>query len=363
MDRLRTRVGTVALKNPLIAAPAEHFIDPAGVRAAIAAGAGAVVVKSTNESEAARDQLRRAEYAVLDAHWRPVPWDSTAPRDVTIACRSGLSPLGFDDWLTALIELDRVARQHDCLVVASLVVADLGAAVEMARRVGASTVRALELNVGTPYGNVAAKGAVSTELEPARVREIVAAVRAAVALPVWVKVTGQSERVPALADAAFAAGADAVVMAGRLLGFLPDLDTQAPLLGTSLGVGGYWNLPLTCQWLAATRAAVGPDRALIGINGAQDGEDIARLMLAGASAVGMASAIMLRGYDVIPSSLAQLDDYLAAKGMCAQDLVGRAADRRQSFAALPIRPDPWRPFVPPWPADRPQPTAPTKEHP
>jgi dihydroorotate dehydrogenase len=65
-DRLRTSVGTVELKNPLIAAAAEHLIDAEGVRRALAAGVGAVVVKSTNESQAARDQLQRAEYMVLD---------------------------------------------------------------------------------------------------------------------------------------------------------------------------------------------------------------------------------------------------------------------------------------------------------
>ena len=71
---LTARVGAVTLKNPLIAAAAEHLIDAAGVRRAIAAGAGAVVVKSTNEREGGKDQLQRAEYTVLDELWRPVAW-------------------------------------------------------------------------------------------------------------------------------------------------------------------------------------------------------------------------------------------------------------------------------------------------
>ena len=41
---LATRIGRTALKNPLIAASAEHLIDADGVRAALKAGAGAVVV-------------------------------------------------------------------------------------------------------------------------------------------------------------------------------------------------------------------------------------------------------------------------------------------------------------------------------
>ena len=60
-DRLWTNIGSIKLKNPLIAAAAEHLIDADGVRRALAAGVGAAVVKSTNETQAGKDQLRRAE--------------------------------------------------------------------------------------------------------------------------------------------------------------------------------------------------------------------------------------------------------------------------------------------------------------
>ena len=344
--RLETRIGRTPLKNPLIAAAAEHMIDEEGARRAILAGAGAVVVKSTNESEAAKDQLQRAEYLALDADWEPIPWGPDAPAHATLATRSGLSPLLFDAWLEQNLRLDRLAREQDCVLVASLILAELDTAVLLARRVEEAGLRVLELNIGTPYAKEAAKGAVSTELSPERVGAIVATVRSAVSLPLWIKITGQSERVPELAEAAFAAGADSVVMAGRLLGLIPSLDTLEPMLGTSLGIGGFWNLPLTCYWLALTRRRLGKDRPLIGINGAKNGRDVARMMLAGASAVGLASAVMLRGFEVISASLTELDAFLAAKSLTAADLVGRAADRRKSFAEMELRRDHWRNFVP-----------------
>src|SRR3954447_17257809 len=108
---LTTRIGAVTLKNPLIAAAAEHLIDEAGVRRAIAAGAGAVVVKSINEREGGKDQLQRAEYGVLDAQWRPVAWDASAPLSATIATRSGLTPQSFDAWLEQTARLDREAAK------------------------------------------------------------------------------------------------------------------------------------------------------------------------------------------------------------------------------------------------------------
>lgn len=343
---LHTTIGSLHLKNPVIAASGEHMIDEAGIRSAILAGAGAVVVKSTNESEAAKDQLLRAEYIALGSDWEPVNWGADAPREATLVTRSGLTPLAFDAWLEQNARMERLARQHDCLLVPSLILANLEQALRMAKAIEAAGFRALEFNIGTPYASQAAKGAVSTELSPDRVAMIAAALRDAISIPFWIKVTGQSERVPDLAQAAFDAGAESVVMAGRLLGMVPDLETQAPVLGTSCGIGGFWNLPLTCHWLALTRRQLGAGHSLIGINGATNGRDVARMLLAGASAVGLSSAVMMRGFSLITESIAELEAYCQAKNTAVADLVGRAADMRKTFAEMPKLDNHWRNFIP-----------------
>jgi dihydroorotate dehydrogenase (NAD+) catalytic subunit len=214
----------------------------------------------------------------------------------------------------------------------------------MAQQIEQAGLRALELNIGTPYATLA-QGHVSTELDPNNVSAIVSKVRKAISLPLWVKITGQSERVPDLAAAAFAAGGDAVIMAGRSLGLIPDVETLEPILGTTLGVGGYWNLPLTCQWLALSRAKVGADKPLVATNGAQTGLDIARMMLAGASAVQMSSAVMIRGADILSSALVEFEAYLKRKNLKATDLIGVAADRRSTFPARPLKTDNWKKYV------------------
>jgi dihydroorotate dehydrogenase len=346
MADLVTRVGRTTLRNPIIAGPADHFIDEDGVRRAIRTGVGAVVLKSVNETQNAKDQLQSAEYVALDENWRPVPWGPAAPRATTIANRTGLGPASFEQWLDYAVRLDREARAHDTVAVASIILADMDHALRMARQIEQAGIRVLELNIGTPYAREAKKNTVSTELDPARVEAIVSTVREAVSIPIWVKTTGQSERVPDLAEAAFRGGADAVIMAGRLLGLIPDIDTMKPMLDTALGIGGYWNLPMTCYWLAISRAKLGRERALIGINGAQSGLDVARMMLAGASAVEIASAVQLRGYSVLSDALAEFERYLADKSVNAMDLVGRAADARKTFADMPPKPDNWRRYVP-----------------
>ncbi len=180
---LETRIGSIRLKNPVICGSGEHVMTAAGIRAGIAAGASVVVAKSTSESEAARDQLDRTDYVLLDADFHPLKWDFAPPRGATLACRSGLIRTPFPDWLETVAALDREAADADAYVAMSLILAELSPAVDMARRVEDAGLRILEFNIGTPYGDEAG-GAVSTERAADRVREYVGAVASAVDVPV-----------------------------------------------------------------------------------------------------------------------------------------------------------------------------------
>ena len=162
----------------------------------------------------------------------------------------------------------------------------------------------------------------------------------------WVKLTGLSTNLPALALAARAGGADAVVMMGRFMGLLPDLDSMAPVLGSSAAYSGPWALPIVCRFLALSRQAAGAELPLLGTNGIRSGEDVARMALAGASAVEALSVVMLEGFGALTRIIRELDDLLAARTVDFAALVGRAADRLGSYAVQPDRPGHWRQFVP-----------------
>jgi dihydroorotate dehydrogenase (NAD+) catalytic subunit len=343
-EPLRISVGALSLKNPVICASGEHVITEAGIRAALDAGAAVVVAKSINESQAARDQLGQTDYLRTGPSWVHLPWHGQGG---SVLCRSGLQPRACADWISAVAALDREAAAHDAYVAGSIILAGLEAAVALARDYEAAGIRLLEFNVGTPYGDEASHGGVATERAASRIHEQVMAVTSAVRIPVWVKLTGQSENVAALATAARKGGAAAVTMIGRMLGMLPDLETMAPALDTNLGYGGPWALPLTCYWLARSRRTLGNDYPLIGTNGARSGHDVARMLLAGASAVEMCSAVMTGGFGVLRDAIDQLAAYLDSHDAAAQAIVGRAADRVRNFADLPARGDVWREFVPP----------------
>ena len=345
-DRTAVEIGRTRLNNPVICGSGEHVMTEAGLRSALASGVGAVVAKSFNETQAAKDQLDRTDYALLDGDWNRLPWDFSAPRNATLACRSGLQTMDMDAWLDIIARLDREAAATGQYVVASIILADLDAALGLAKRVEAAGIRVLEFNIGTPYGDEAV-GVVSTERATDRVTEIIRAVCGAVDIPVWAKITGQSENVAALAAAATAGGAEAVVLMGRFLGMIPELDTQAPLLGTNLGTGGGWALPMTCYWLSKSRARLGPGVRLVGMNGARGGEDVLRMMLAGAHAVEISSAAFTNGFDVLREAVETVAAYLADRDDTAAAIVGRAADRVLPFTALPQQPGFWKDFAPP----------------
>jgi dihydroorotate dehydrogenase len=346
IDRLSVDVGGVRLANPLICGAGEHMIEPGGIRRAIAAGAGAVVVKSANESDAARHQLGHTDYALIDSSWRRLPWDFDPPPDASLLNRSGLYPGSFDAWLTMTADL--VADAGRAVIVPSIIPADYDRAVELCQQTVETTgCSVIELNTGAPHGREATPGAIALETEADSLRELVTNVADSITVPLWVKLTGQTDDVVELAQAARAGGADAVTLMGRHMAMLPDVETQTPMLGTMGAFGGSWALPLTCRWLALTRARLGPDAALLATNGARTGLDIARFLLAGATAVQMNSAVFTGGFDTITRAIEELDGYLDEHDDTAATIVGRAADALGTYTDQPADPDRWRRFVPP----------------
>lgn len=341
ISRLATRIGAFPLPNPLICGSGEPVMTAAGIRAALAAGAAGVIAKSVNERPEGAAQLDRADYAFLTPDHRP---DRAGG---ALFCRSGLSSETPQAWFATLAALDAEAAVSGRFVAASLVLAAHAGAVTIAAQAHAAGLRVFELNVGAPHAAEAAAGAIAQENDPQALATLVREVRAVTpGMQLWVKLTGLASNLPALTVAARDAGADAVVMMGRFMAMVPDLDTLAPLLGTNAAYGGPWALPIVCRFLADSRHAAGRDFPLLGTNGARAGADLARMALAGASAVEVLSVVMAEGFAALTRILAELDALLAARDLRFAELIGRAADARATYAAQPPLNARWRSFVP-----------------
>lgn len=341
-SRLTTTIGRLTLLNPVICGSGEPVMTEAGIRAALRAGAAGVIAKSVNEQPAAARQLDRADYAQLDASGSPVA------HGVSIFCRSGLAQRDAAEWFIALARIDRDAAREGRFVAVSIVLAGADGAEDLARTACRAGLRVFELNVGAPHASEAAPGAIAQETDPARLGELVTRVRAATdSMQLWVKLTGLSANLPALALAAKNAGADAVIMMGRFMAMMPDLDTFAPVLGTSAAYGGGWALPIVCRFIALSRRATGAAFPLLGTNGVRSGHDVARMALAGASASELLSVVMHEGFGGLTRVISELQAWLDEQNLHFTELIGRAADALQNYADQPEIPGHWQDFVPP----------------
>jgi dihydroorotate dehydrogenase (NAD+) catalytic subunit len=338
VTRLSTAVGSFPLINPVICGSGEPVMTEAGIRAALRAGAAGVIAKSVNEHPAAGRQLDRADYVRLDADGTP-----TAGQGVSLFNRSGLTQRDTVEWFAAI---DREVRPEGKFVAASVVYAEPEGAVSIANQAREAGLRVFELNAGAPHASEAAPGVIAQETNPDRLTGLVRQVRAVTGgMQLWVKLTGLSSSLPALAIAARQGGADAVCMMGRFMAMVQDLETFAPVLGTSAAYGGGWALPIVCRFLALTRKA-DSQLPLLGTNGVRSGGDVLRMALCGASATELLSVVMHEGFSSLTRVIGELDGFLAARGLTFRELIGRSADALMGYAEQPETPGRWRDFVP-----------------
>src|SRR3954451_9896064 len=334
---LAMQLGPLALRHPVICGSGEHVSSLEQLKAAVDAGAAAVGAKSANEEEAARRQSDAATWVFIDEDRREVAADT---RGAAMLNRSGLVQAPWDEWVAALAEADDYARERGSWVAASVIPGDSAVLPDLARDIELARARGLELNLSAPHVTEAAPGAIERPNAPQRIAELVEIVRTAASIPLSVKLTAEQHDVVASASAARAAGADVLVLMGRHMGFLPDPETRRPVLGSFGGYSGPGGLPLSLRWVAKTRLALGPDAPLVGTNGARDGLDVARFLLAGASAVQVATSVIVEGFGALERMLTELTRYLDEQGADARDIVGEAADAVLTYEEAAVRNSP-----------------------
>jgi dihydroorotate dehydrogenase (NAD+) catalytic subunit len=195
---------------------------------------------------------------------------------------------------------------------------------ELAGRLrGAPGLVGLEVNISCP--NVENRGLVFA-CDPGAAAEVVTAVRrhTAPGVPVLAKLSPDVTDIVAIARSCVDAGADGLSMINTLLGMVIDLDTMRPMLaGVTGGLSGRAVRPVAVRCIWQVHAAL-PDVPILGMGGVASGLDALELVLAGASAVSVGTAIF---HD--PSApvrvLGELADALAARGFASlHDAVGHA---------------------------------------
>jgi dihydroorotate dehydrogenase (NAD+) catalytic subunit len=149
-------------------------------------------------------------------------------------------------------------------------------------------VAAFELNVSCP--NVR-RGGTEFGADTDVLRDLVARTRRVSTRPLFVKLAPTLVDIGATAQAAVAAGADAISVVNTLPGLVIDVETRRPALGFGTGgVSGEGLRPIgvLATW-RVTRAVSVP---VLGVGGVATAEDVVQYVLAGATLVGVGTAAL-----------------------------------------------------------------------
>jgi dihydroorotate dehydrogenase (NAD+) catalytic subunit len=152
----------------------------------------------------------------------------------------------------------------------------------------AGALDAYELNVSCP--NVK-KGGAEFGADPASLTEVIRLARRATRRPLFVKLSPTLPDIARSAGIAVDAGADALTLVNTIPGLVIDVGRRRPALG--FGTGGVSGAALLPVGVLATwkvhRAVSVP---LLGIGGVSSAEDALQYIMAGASLVGMGTAML-----------------------------------------------------------------------
>lgn len=199
-------------------------------------------------------------------------------------------------------EVLRAARRGMASTGAALIASVFGNTlagfVESTRRVAAAQPDAIEINISCP--NVESEFGRPFALDRVAAAEVTAAVRAAYEGPLLVKL---SPNAPDLADVAAAvadAGADGITAVNTLgPGMVIDIHAGCPVLTNRVGgVSGMALRPIALRCVYDIARAV--DLPIIGTGGVRSGRDAMAMIMAGATAVGVGSALQAEGPEVFP---------------------------------------------------------------
>jgi dihydroorotate dehydrogenase (NAD+) catalytic subunit len=145
----------------------------------------------------------------------------------------------------------------------------------------------LELNLSCPH----AKGyGMAMGQDPGLVKEITAAVKAVVDIPVILKLTPNTDNISEIAKAAIEAGADGLCAINTLGPGYTSAHGHSVLSNGSGGMSGKGVLPIGLKCVREIAAAV--DCPIIGCGGASSADDVRAYADAGADIVGIGSALI-----------------------------------------------------------------------
>lgn len=276
MTDLSTTWLGLPLRSPLVVAACPLSREPAAIAAAVAAGAGAVVMHSLFEEQLVHEQM--GAHRFVDTR---TDLDAEA---CSVLPAAGMVSMDVEPYL---FELERLRRAVDVPIVASLNGTTPGGWTSYARRLEQAGASALELNLYDVATSPDESGAAVEQ----RQLDVVTAVVSSVAIPVTAKLSPFYASLPSFVRRLEAAGVRGVAVFNRY--YQPDVDLETLDVDRTLRLSTSAELPLRLHALALVSATSALSLACTG--GVHSGLDAAKAVLCGAHVVQLASVLLERG--------------------------------------------------------------------
>ena len=221
--------------------------------------------------------------------WPGNPAPRVHPTPAGMINAVGLQGPGMAEWIAnGLPECEK----HGVTVVASI----WGRTVEEYRQAAemlaphVQRIAALEVNLSCP--NLEGRGGIIAH--DAEMSASVIAACAVADVPLWAKLSPNTDRLITIAESVVEAGAESLTLTNTLLGMLLNTDTAQPVLGNGGGgVSGRAMFPVALRAVFDVRKAM-PHIPIVGVGGIASGNDAIAMMQAGAHAVQVGTASFAR---------------------------------------------------------------------
>lgn len=297
MAELGVEVPGLALANPLMLASGVQGGTAAALHRVAASRCGGLVSKSIGP-------------VAREIYPGPVCVEST---DSVVLNAMGLPNPGVDSF-TEMLSQNEFSKP----MLVSIFGPDADSVADIAKKMETAGATALELNLSCPHAKPGSRSLIVGQ-QPELITEYISAVKQAVGIPVYAKLTPNTAQVSLEAGAALEAGADGVSLINTVSALEIDPYVGRPIIGNLLcGMSGPSIRPIAQRKVAevalAMRRGEIPSAPILAMGGITTGLDVARFIMLGASAVQIGSALIYGDADVFGEIEDELTEFMDVQG-------------------------------------------------
>ncbi len=225
----------------------------------------------------------------------------------------GLSNPGVDEAVKELMEFKKLT---DAPLIGSIFAGTPDEFAEVAEKLCAAPLDFLEIDISCP--NVSKEFGEPFAYTPSAVELITKKVKQVCNVPVSVKLSPNAWNIDQIAQAAEAAGADAITAVNTISGMAIDIHSRRPILSNKQGgVSGpaIFPIALKCVYDIYKKVKI----PIIGTGGITTGKDALEMIMAGATLLGVGSAVYFRGPKVFTDIANEMKEIMIKENIKSLD--------------------------------------------